>query len=234
MSWINSIISCWIISKYLSIQNHTHTDSILPTDIYNSIIVRTNHVGQKYTQMSNPAGFPVPDVYVTISNNIHPSGINVHALYWTEVAMATDVIIYKTAQNIWDIYLQHKMFQALNTLVKIIEIWMIDVFCNIYIYKYIYSIHVAGWLLKWLNLITAHGSVSIEPGSVTWLATKYLKTVSFRNHTEKWTTLWPQTISFWPKINIPSSYFTISMLNCFENTPKLQFDSYVMAVKFLT
>ena len=39
----------------------------------------------------------------------------------------------------------------------------------------IYSIHVPGWLLKWLNFITAPGSVSNEPGSVTWLATKYLK-----------------------------------------------------------
>ena len=39
----------------------------------------------------------------------------------------------------------------------------------------IYSIHVMGWLLKWLNLITAPGSVSNEPSSVTWLATKYLK-----------------------------------------------------------
>ena len=37
-----------------------------------------------------------------------------------------------------------------------------------------YSIHVPGWLQKWLNLITAPGSVSNEPGSVTWLATKYL------------------------------------------------------------
>ena len=98
----------------------------------------------------------------------------------------------------------------------------------------VYSIHVPGLLLKWLNLITAHGSVSNEPGSVTWLATKYLKTVSWRNHTEKLTTLWPQNISFWPKINIPCSYFTILMLNCLENTLKLQFDSYVTAVKFLT
>ena len=97
-----------------------------------------------------------------------------------------------------------------------------------------YSIHVPGWLQKWLNLITAPGSVSNEPGSVTWLATKYLKTVSWRNHTEKLTTLWPQNISFWPKINIPSSYFTILMLNCLENTLKLKFDSYVTAVKFLT
>ena len=75
-----------------------------------------------------------------------------------------------------------------------------------------YSIHVPGGLQKWLNLITAPGSVSNEPGSVTWLATKYLKTVSWRNHTEKLTTRWPQNISFWPKINIPSSYFTILML----------------------
>ena len=97
-----------------------------------------------------------------------------------------------------------------------------------------YSIHVPGWLLKWLNLITAHSSVSSEPGSVTWLASKYLKTISWRNHIEKLTTLQPQNISFWPKMNIPSSYFTILMLNCMENTLKLQFDSYVTAVKFLT
>ena len=97
-----------------------------------------------------------------------------------------------------------------------------------------YSIHVLGWLQKWLNLITAPGSVSNEPGSVTWLATKYLKTVSWRNHTVKLTTLWPQNISFWPKIKIRSSYFTILMLNCLQNTLKLQYDSYVTAVKFLT
>ena len=97
-----------------------------------------------------------------------------------------------------------------------------------------YSIHVPGWLQKWLNLITVPGSVSNEPGSVTWLATKYLKTVGWKNHTEWLTTLWPQNISFWPKINIPSSYFTILMLNCLENTLKIQFDSYVTAVKFLT
>ena len=98
----------------------------------------------------------------------------------------------------------------------------------------IYSIHVPGWLQKWLNLITAPGSVSNQPGSVTWLATKYLKTVSWRNHTEKLTTWWPQNISFWPKINIPSSYFTILMLNCLKKTLNLQFDSYVTAVRFLT
>ena len=86
----------------------------------------------------------------------------------------------------------------------------------------------------YLICITAHGSVSNEPGSVTWLATKYLKTVSWRNHTEKLTTMWPQNISFRPKFNILSSYFTILMLNCLENTPKLQFDNYVTAVKFLT
>ena len=58
-----------------------------------------------------------------------------------------------------------------------------------------YSIHVPGWLQKWLNLITAPGSVSNEPGSVTWLATKYLKTVSWRNHTENLTTKarWPHS-----------------------------------------
>ena len=45
--------------------------------------------------------------------------------------------------------------------------------------KFGYSIQ-----LKWLNLITAPSSVSNKPGSVTWLATKYLKTVSWRNHTK--------------------------------------------------
>ena len=38
-----------------------------------------------------------------------------------------------------------------------------------------YSIHLLWWLLKWLNSITTPGSVSNEPGSVTWLATEYLK-----------------------------------------------------------
>ena len=59
-----------------------------------------------------------------------------------------------------------------------------------------YSIHLPGWLQKWLNLITAPGSVSNEPGSVTWLAIKYLKSVSCRNHTEKITILCPQNITF--------------------------------------
>ena len=110
----------------------------------------------------------------------------------------------------------------------------LSIYMYVYIYIYIYSIHVPGWLQKWLKLITAPGSVSNEPGSVTWLATKYLKTVSWRNHAEKLTTWWPQNISFWPRINIPSSYFTILMLNCLKNTLKLQFDSYVTAVRFLT
>ena len=35
----------------------------------------------------------------------------------------------------------------------------------------LYSIRVPGWVLKCLNLITAPGSVSNQPGSVTWLAT---------------------------------------------------------------
>ena len=35
-------------------------------------------------------------------------------------------------------------------------------------------------------------------------------------------------------MNFPSSYFTILMLNSLENTLKLQFDSYVTAVEFLT
>ena len=97
-----------------------------------------------------------------------------------------------------------------------------------------YSIHVPGWLLKWLNLMTAHGSVSNEPGSVTWLATKYLKAVSWRNHTEKITLLWSHNISFLPKFIIPTSYLIISMLNCLENTLNFQFDSYMTAVNFLT
>ena len=84
----------------------------------------------------------------------------------------------------------------------------------------IYSINVPGRLVKWLNLITEPGSVSNEPGSVKWLATEFFKTVSWRNHTEKFITLWLQNISFWPKINIPFSYFTILMLNCLENTLK--------------
>ena len=59
-----------------------------------------------------------------------------------------------------------------------------------------------------------------------------LKTVSWRNYTEKLTTWWPQNISFWPKINIPSLYFTFLMLNCLENTLTLQFDSYVTAIRY--
>ena len=97
-----------------------------------------------------------------------------------------------------------------------------------------HSVQVSGWLQKWLNLITALDSVSNEPGSVTCLATKYLKTARWRNHTEKLTSLWLQNIPLVPKVNTPSSYFTILMLNCLENTLKLQLDSNVSAVKFLT
>ena len=35
------------------------------------------------------------------------------------------------------------------------------------VYIYIYSIRVPGWVLKCLNLITAPGLVSNQPGSVT-------------------------------------------------------------------
>ena len=130
----------------------------------------------------------------------------------------------RAATEMWKHNLRH--------LAKVMRIFIIK-FCII-TFIFICSIHVPGWLLKWLNLITAPGSVSNEPGSVTWLATKYLKTVSWRNHTEKLTTLWTQNTSFWPKINIPSSYFIILMLNCLENTLKLLFDSYVTAVKLMT
>ena len=85
---------------------------------------------------------------------------------------------------------------------------------------------VPGGLLKSLHLITAPGSVSNGPGSVTWPANRQFK--------NSFTTLWTQNTSFWPKIKIPSSYFTIVILNCLENSLKLQFDSYVIAVKFLT
>ena len=59
--------------------------------------------------------------------------------------------------------------------------------------------------------------------------------LSWRNHIEKIvTTLWPQNIEFWPKINIPSSYFAILILNYLKNTLELEFDNYVTAVKFFT
>ena len=85
-----------------------------------------------------------------------------------------------------------------------------------------YSMFVPGWLRKSLILIIAPGSVSNEPGSVTWLATKYLKTVSWRNHTEKVTTLWPQNITFWLKITIHSififHYFNAKLLGIYSQT----------------
>ena len=55
----------------------------------------------------------------------------------------------------------------------------------------LYSIRVPGWVLKCLNLITAPGSVSNQPGSVTWLATagiSKIHAVSWRNHIENQTT----------------------------------------------
>ena len=52
-----------------------------------------------------------------------------------------------------------------------------------------------------------------------------------KSHWKIKTTLWPQNISIWPKINIPSWYFTISMLNCLANTLNHLFDRYVTAVK---
>ena len=133
-------------------------------------------------------------------------------------------------KRVWKKYMESIFqFWKKKTLTTI-HSWHNPQLCNnnynkVTIYNKHYSIHVPGWLQKWLNLITAPGSVSNEPGSVTWLATKYLKTVSWKNYTEKLTTLWPQNISFWPKINIPSSYFTILMLNCLENTLKPHFDS---------
>ena len=57
--------------------------------------------------------------------------------------------------------------------------------------KLTYSICVPGWVLKCLNLITAPGSVSNQPGSVTWLATagiSKIHAVSWRNHIENQTT----------------------------------------------
>ena len=62
---------------------------------------------------------------------------------------------------------------------------------TICIYIYVYSIRVPGWVLKCLNLITAPGSVSNQPGSVTWLATagiSKIHAVSWRNHIENQTT----------------------------------------------
>ena len=86
-----------------------------------------------------------------------------------------------------------------------------------------------GWLLKWLNLITAHGSVSNEPGSVTWIATKNFENCQLEKLHWKINHIVTTEYIILAKINIPSSYFTISMLNCLEDTPKLQFDSYVMS-----
>ena len=89
-----------------------------------------------------------------------------------------------------------------------------------YVLKMVYSIRVSGWLLKSLNLITAPSSVSDQPGSVTWLATMQPENACSQLEKSHWkiTTLWLQNISFWPKINIAYSYFTMLMLNCLQNT----------------
>ena len=62
---------------------------------------------------------------------------------------------------------------------------------------------------------------SNEPGSVIWLETRQLKihAVSWRNHIEKLTKIWPQTIYFWS--NMPSSHLTIFILKCLEKIPEL-------------
>ena len=100
--------------------------------------------------------------------------------------------------------------------------------------SYIIAYNVPGWLLKWLNSITAHGSVSNEPGSVTWLATKYLKTVSWRNHTEILTTLRPQNISFWAKINsiFIFHYFDAKLLGKYSQTPVWQLCEILDLIQF--
>ena len=157
---------------------------------------------------------------------------------WAINACYTAICIYSLKSKMQQNQIKSKSYgqaKQLNLFFDKDSVKSFDIlYKELQIIKMDYSIHVPGWLQKWLNLITAPGSVSNEPGSVTWLATKYLKTVSWRNHTEKLTTWWPQNISFWPKINIPPSYFTILMLNCLKNTLKLQFDSYVTAVRFLT
>ena len=80
-----------------------------------------------------------------------------------------------------------------------------------------YSIHIPGWLMKWLNLITVPDSASSEPGSVTWLATNYL-----RNHTEKITTFWSQNISFWTELYRHIHYFNAKLLGKYSQTPVWQ------------
>ena len=69
-----------------------------------------------------------------------------------------------------------------------------------------------GWLLQSFNLITASGSVSNEPSSVTWLATRQLKKHALRwiNHFGKLITVWPQNISIWPKKNL-SIHWTLEL-----------------------
>ena len=62
---------------------------------------------------------------------------------------------------------------------------------NCWNFVWYYSIRVPGWVLKCLNLITAPGSVSNQPSSVTWLATagiSKIHAVSWKNHIENQTT----------------------------------------------
>ena len=162
---------------------------------------------------------------------ISPAFVFLHSSYWVDFQLQKnphdDVIKWKHFPRYWPFPI-HRWIPPQRPMMR-----SFDVCFDLRLNKR-YSIHVPGWLQKWLNLITAPGSVSNEPGSVTWLATKNLKTVSWRNHTKKLTIWWAQNISFWLKINISSSYFSILMLNCLENTLKLQFDSYVTAVRFLT
>ena len=77
---------------------------------------------------------------------------------------------------------------------------------------------------------------SNELGLVAWLGTSHLKNyaVSWRNHTENLTRLDAQNMSFWLKIYILSSYFTIWMPNCLKKTSTLMIDSSLAAAKFLT
>ena len=88
----------------------------------------------------------------------------------------------------WNVGLRIRLFQTLTCTWwwwECVYFMLLSLSYRVWVINHCYSIHVPGWQLKWLDLITAHGSVSNEPGSVTWQATKYLRTVSWRNHTEK-------------------------------------------------
>ena len=86
-----------------------------------------------------------------------------------------------------------------------------------HVWIYFYSIHVPGWQLKWLNLITAPGSVSSKSGSVSHMTNNQVfENAQLEKSYWKMNYIIPQSIKYWPKINIPSSHFTILMLNYFE------------------